>query len=65
MTSRFVCAYMITLADWPPFGKGCPLGWPYVLFVIMYITILLLFLINEFGFEGRFLVLIEPVPGNC
>ena len=43
-------------------GKRCSLGLPYVLFVLYLFESLV---ISRFGFEGRILVLIAPVPGHC
>ena len=46
------------------FGKICPLGWPYVIFVICIFVILVV--LFHFGFEGRIqLVLIVHVRGHC
>ena len=42
--------------------KSCSFGLPYVFFVL---GLFVIFVISHFGFEGRTLVLIAPVPGNC
>ena len=49
----------VSVTKWSPFGKGADLV--NILFVVYLFAILVLF---HFGFEGRNLVLIEPVPGH-
>ena len=48
----------VKVAKLPPFGKGSDLV--NILFVLCLFAILVL---SHFDFEGRYLVLIEPVPG--
>ena len=66
MTFHLMCVHIIFgsvwVADWPPLGNSCSLGWPYVLFVFCLFVILV---ISRFGFKGWIGVLIASVPGLC
>ena len=53
---------LVWVADGPPFGKSCPLGWPYVL--ILFCQSVFLF-ISHFGFKTGIWLLIAPVPVHC
>ena len=53
----------VYVVEWPPFGKSCSLGCPYVLFVFCLFVIRSV--ISRFGFEGRIWILIAQVPGHC
>ena len=52
----------IWVAEWPPFEKKLPLGWPYVLIVFCLFVVLF---ISHFGFKTGILLLIAPVPVHC
>ena len=46
----------------PPFGQELLIRLIYDLFVL---CLFVIFVISRFGFEGKTLVLIAPVPGRC
>ena len=50
------------VAEFHILGKSCSLGLPYAFDVI---CLFVIFVIFSFGFGGRMLVLIGPVPGHC
>ena len=52
----------VWVAEWPPFGNSCPLGWPLVLIVF---CIFVIIFISRFGFKIGIWLLIAPVPGYC
>ena len=50
----------VWVAEWPPFGNSCPLGWPCVLFCLFVI-----FIYFPFGFRSGIWLSIAPVPVHC
>ena len=52
----------VWVAEWPPFGKLLPLGWPYV-FIVFCLFVFLF--ISHFGFKTRVWLLIAPFPVHC
>ena len=61
MYLRFILR-LVKVAECPPLGKGCSLGYPYHLFVS---CIFVVFVISHFSFEDRNLILIVLVPVHC
>ena len=51
---------MCLLGSVKPFGKYL-LGLPYLFLLCRFVILV----VSHFGFEGRTLVLITPVPGHC
>ena len=49
----------VWVAEWSPFGKSFPFGWPFVLIVFC------LFVFSHFGFKSGICLLIAPVPVQC
>ena len=57
------CAFgSVWVVGWPPFGDGCPLGWPFGLVVCRLFVVFVCF---PFGFGGGFWLLVAPVPVYC
>ena len=52
----------VSVAEWPPFGKMLPAQLTLCSFCILSTCTLIN---SRFGFDGRILVLIAPVPGHC
>ena len=46
------------------FGRELPTWSPYVLFAL-HVCLFVILVVSHFGFEGRTLILVAPLPGSC
>ena len=53
---------LVWVAEWPPLGNSCPLGWP---FVIIVFCLFVIFGYFPFDFDSGICLLIASVPVHC